>query len=80
MPLTFEILSNINSLRQLLSIKLHASEDTRSRACVAFYFQSLSQSEVTLLFGASQSSLSRWLNQAINPDLWGHTNANEPAL
>ncbi|KAL0217634.1 hypothetical protein RCL1_008215 [Eukaryota sp. TZLM3-RCL] len=67
MPLCFEVLRALRNLGDLSSLKHHASEDTKSRASGAYLALHSSQEEVSRFYFVSQSTISRWVKQCLDP-------------
>ncbi|KAL0239988.1 hypothetical protein GEMRC1_010096 [Eukaryota sp. GEM-RC1] len=63
MPLTSDVLLALRTINELRSLKTHASEDTRVRACAALLFNS---EEVARFYSVSQSTVSRWLKDSLD--------------
>ncbi|KAL0220788.1 hypothetical protein RCL1_000642 [Eukaryota sp. TZLM3-RCL] len=53
------------SPEDLNSLKTHASEDTKVRACLAYTKLSSNQTELTQYYSVSQSTISRWLKMIL---------------
>ncbi|KAL0247955.1 hypothetical protein GEMRC1_003194 [Eukaryota sp. GEM-RC1] len=68
MPFTSDVLLALRTINDLRSLKTHASEDTRVRACAAYFFLNFHQEEIARTYSVSQSTVSRWLKDCLDSD------------